>query len=214
MRKNLAVGCFAFMVGVLGATFVAQDAHATATVNTAKGSCSWLFKFNGLSDLSTSSYKGGIGARHFISDRTAIRPMILFGVHSDKVKPVTESQHEVKNTEHEFGAEITLEKHSMPVGPVSPYVGVQGGVNVTGDKTEVQGSEDAAVKNTSTNFGVGVVGGFLWGFGEAVTLGGEYTVSASFGSGNRKVGDTKTADTSRTDFGIGTASLFVSIAMK
>ncbi len=211
MKKSMVMST-AVVVAALATVSMGIPQARAAAVNTSKGNCSMLFQFNGLSNLSTSAYKGGFGFRHFIQDGMAIRPMVTVGIGSEKDKPLSSNDVESKETSTEFGAEITIEKHAAAIGPVSPYMGGQAGFSTTKDKAEVDGNETGSVK--STNFGVGAVAGFVWGFGEGVTLGGEYSLSFSTGSGERTVGDNKVSDTSRTNIGIGTASLFLSVAWK
>lgn len=210
MRRFLAVTSTSVVGAMLAVALIGLPQANAAAVNTSKGSCNLLFQFNGLSELSTSAYKGGFGIRHFLNDRLAIRPMVMVGISSDKVEPVSGTESEDKSTL--FGAELTLEKHAMPIGPVSPYIGGQAGFSTQKDTEEVDGEEIES--ETTTNFGVGAVAGFVWGFGEGVTLGGEYSLSFSTGTGDREVNGEKVGDITRTDIGIGTASLFLSVAWK
>jgi len=210
-KTNKALLASTVVMAVIAVSAIPQA--QAAPVETSKNSTAMLFQFNGLSDLSTSAYKGGFGIRHFIQDKVAIRPMIMVGMSSDKDKPVSEGDAEVKDTDTILGAELTVEKHANPIGSVSPYVGGQAGFSWEKMKREVDGTETGSTN--STNFGAGVVAGFVWGFSEGVTLGGEYSLSFSAGSGDQKnaSGD-KISDMSRTDIGIGTASLFLSVAWK
>jgi hypothetical protein len=208
MKRSKAARLVVLTLFTASLVVVAQ-ANAASDIQTSKGTKALIFKFEGLENLGVSAFKGGVGARKFIKDGVAIRPAILFDIGTSSVD-VTDGGGELSESSNTFGAEVTIEKYlSGNPSSVAPYVGGQGGVSLTMESEDVTTTVEET--RDEINFGVGVVAGFQWGFAEGMSLGGEYSLSATFGTGSSDVGDIQGPDTSRTTIGIGTASLFVSV---
>lgn len=204
MKKVLLVLSLMVFVVTLASPAVA------APIETKAGTKAVVFQFSGLSNLGLGTYNGGIGMRYYLNDGMALRPGLQLGFSSTKDK-VTDP--ETKTTNYNVGANITLEKHLPGAKSISPYVGAQVGVRMGQDK-DTQG--DNEITDKTMGVGLGGVLGFEWGFTESVTLGGEYNLGLNFGT--RKVehklnnSTTTTTDESGMSLGIGTASVFISVA--
>src|SRR5258708_28775275 len=57
-----------------------------ATPKVSKGDKAWLFTLNGLSNLGAGNYNGGVGAKYYISDGTALRLSLGFGTSNTTYK--------------------------------------------------------------------------------------------------------------------------------
>jgi hypothetical protein len=224
MRILILVACLLFPV-VMAAPAVA------ASVETDRGEHAVIFQFNGLEDLSLSSYStgspsaiAGIGYRRFLRDRTALRVGVAMNLVSETDK-APEGLLEVRNTDRSFGSSLVIERH-LAGESVSPYVGLGVAADIgrrvqkrkLGD--EPPPSPSTVTENVSKSFGIGAFGtlGFDWAFARSLTLGGEYRLGISVDS--RKLeqklasGSTiKQRDFSGTRFGVGTAALFLTVAL-
>jgi hypothetical protein len=211
------------MVGLLSVAGTAFGAE----VVTSAGSNALLFQFNGLDNLGIGNFQGGIGIRHYLKDRVAIRPSVTFDLGTVKDKmPADENLSEVKTTDTGGGVNLVLENHFGKGGSVSPYTGIGAGVNFAQRKVEnvfTSTPTTGAVtetKDKGTNFQGFAVLGFEWGFAESITLGGEYRLGFTTGSGSREVtqqgvGTNKTNDNSGFGVGVNSANqgaLFISVA--
>jgi opacity protein-like surface antigen len=177
-----------------------------ATVDTSKGAKALVFQFSGLSTLGVSGYQGeyGLGVRYYIQNNLAIRPGIVLDISKLKNNAVTPAA-EIKDTG--FGLNLAVEKHIGAASNVSPYLGAEAGFDYS--KHTPAGATPVSTK--VTDFKVGLLAGFQWGFTDNLSLGGEYMLGATIGK--TKTDDTPvTVDASNTEFGISTASVFFSVA--
>jgi opacity protein-like surface antigen len=199
----MVLGILAFVLTMAGPT-------SAAPIDTKAGTKAVVFQFSGLSNLGVSEYMGGIGMRYYIQDDLALRPGINIGIGTAKDK---QQDPERKTTDTTFGLNLTLEKHMAGAASISPYIGARAGFDYSKDKNE-QGDNESTDKRTG--FGVAGVLGFEWGFTESLTLGGEYALGVRSGSREVEVKTGSTTETTRDessmDFGISTASVFLSVA--
>lgn len=204
-----------FVILALGLLMAgAFSANAASPVSTDQGDWGWIFQFEGLSNLGVSGYghEVGAGMRYFLQDGLALRPGIELGISTDKDD--SDPDVEAKQTETSLGVNCALEKYMATGKSVAPYIGAKAGFSLFKEKDETDGDE---IEDKTNLFGIGAIAGFQWGFSEGLSLGGEYELGVAFGS--RKVeetidGETTTLqDRSLTQFGVSTASLFVSVAM-
>ncbi len=205
MKKVLLV------LGLMALVVALVSPVVAAPIETKAGTKAMVFQFSGLSDLGLGRYSGGVGLRYYMSDDMALRPGVQIGYSKFKDKS---DDPEVETTMMNVGANITVEKHFTGGKSISPYVGAQVGVAYGQDKDT---AGDVEVKDKLMSFGVGGVLGFEWGFTESLTLGGEYNLGLRIAS--HKVEATTdsttetTTDESGMSLGIGTASVFLSVAL-
>jgi hypothetical protein len=205
------------LAAFLAMQFLGVSQAAAAKVDTDKGTRALVFQFSGLSDLGAGAYRSGIGMRYYIQNGLALRPGLRFDMLSHKTKSGSTTLTDAKETDMAVGFSLAIEKHAAGVGSLSPYIGAEAGVNMFSNKTEPSHAVGATYESTDKgmSFGVGGLAGFEWGFSEGVTLGAEYTLGLSFGSGKTesKVGSTTTTtdDTSGMAVGFGTASFYLSV---
>ena len=156
MKARLMAGVLAVAMAV---SFASAEEGATSV---AQGKWAGLFTFNGLSNLSASSYNGGVGAKYFLSNNLAVRGGIQFAHSSVDVLviPVPTppfSSLDGYNHGTMFGITAGLEYHLLPTR-VSPYIG--GGVSFSSASTEdeiaVVGNPPNAQNQTITK---NIVGG-------------------------------------------------------
>jgi opacity protein-like surface antigen len=144
----------------------------------------------------------------------ALRPALLLNISSAEDDTSQEKAAQDKDKDTDFGVEVALEKYMNSGKPVAPYIGGKAGIALENNKVEA-GDTETETKNTS--FEIAALAGFQWGFTEGLTLGGEYTLGVEIGKHKVEFTDgnttTTTADNSFTRIGIGTASLFLSVAM-
>ncbi len=135
-------------------------ARSQTTVVPSKGSKALLFDFAGLSNLGANAYNGGIGGKYFLSDQTALRAMLLFGLDNRSLAGA-------KNDNIQFGLSAGLEYH-LPISTnASPYVG--GMVTAKSEDTKITGAT-----STSTSAGVAGIAGVEYFFNKNISLSAEY----------------------------------------
>ena len=173
----------------------------SAEVNTSKGHKELLFGFSGLSDLGAGSFNGGIGMRHYINDRTALRPGIQFGW--SKHNPDGDNNDTRITT---GGANLAWERHhASQVTSVSPYCGLGAGVNFAQSKTTVGTTGDD--KTTGMGFSAYGLAGFECGVADGVTLGGEYRLGFNWVKSKfEAAGSTTSVETTDTGLNLGSAN--------
>ncbi len=209
-----------FVFCLLALTFLAYGAQA-AEVNTSAGDKALVFQFSGLSALGLSGYNGGVGARYYLSDGMAIRPGLDIGVSSMETKGVAGFSDE-KDSRTSLGLSVALEKHLTGPTAISPYIGAGLGFGMSSvvEEPSVPSSPASGTilktTDSSTNFGVFVLGGFEWGFTESLTLGGEYRAGLNYGSGDTETerqgaATVKTDETTSLNLGFSTASVYLSV---
>lgn len=199
---------------------------ASAAIDTSKGSQSLLFTFDGLSNLGAGGYDpgttpsiptadgdvsvGGIGLRHFMGDGMAIRPGVTLALMSNKVE---QSGGELKNSGFALGLNAVLEKHmAQPTSRVAPYLGVGAGFGIAnGSRKFSANNSDNEDKGSAFGFGAFGVFGFIAEIFDGVELGAEYQGGVRLQSGTIEEEGEDDVDVSSFDFGIGTASFFLSV---
>ena len=210
MKRCLIVACLLMLV--------ASSVAGAAT----KGSNELLFGFNGLSNLNASTFDGGIGVRHYVSDNMAYRPSVTLGFGSTKTDGVGGfTDH--KFTNNNIGISLAMEKHSGSSKTLSPYIGAGVGLTTFSNKEEFTHAAAPAtgtpLSTTDSGMSYGVFGlaGFQWFFTENISLGGEYQLGFSGGSQKTEDKDqgqpTTTAKGSGFNLGLGTAQLSLSVAL-
>jgi opacity protein-like surface antigen len=137
-----------------------------------QGGKALLFEFSGLSNLGANAYEGGIGGKYFLSDQTALRVMLLFGMSNHN----NASGNGTKDDSVQFGLSAGLEYHFPISTSVSPYVG--GGIYAASG--DIKNSNFHGVtKGTYTTLGVGVAAGVEYFFNKNISLAGEYQFGLS-----------------------------------
>jgi opacity protein-like surface antigen len=153
----------------------------------------------------------GAGFRYFITNEIALGAGLNFGSRSSET--IDAQDDKTETTETTFGLAIDANYHLKPLYSVSPYVGLNvnyGNYSYTVDETV--GGTTTTTESSGTGFGVGVNFGFDWYFTEGLSLGGRYTLGyQSLGKPESKSGNTTVEGTSRSEFGIGTASVILNV---
>jgi outer membrane protein len=210
MKRYLSIACLLMLV--------ASSVAGAAT----KGSNELLFGFNGLSNLNASTFDGGIGVRHYVSDNMAYRPSVTLGFGSSKTDGVGGfTDH--KFTNNNIGVTLAMEKHTGDSKTLSPYMGLGVGFSTFSDKQEythaAAPATGTALSQTISGMSYNVFGlaGFQWFFTENISLGGEYQLGLN-GSSDKTENETQGAATttfkgSGFNLGLGTAQLSLSVAL-
>lgn len=212
------------LLGAALTLFVAGT--ASAAIDTDKGSQSLMFTFSGLSNLGAGGYDpgttpsiptaegsvsvGGIGVRHFMNNGMAIRPGVTLAFLSDKTE---QGGGEVENSGFALGVNAVLEKFmAQPTSRVAPYLGVGAGFGIAnGSQKFAQNNQDVEDKGSAFGFGAFGVFGFVAEIFDGVELGAEYQGGVRLESGTIEEEGAEDVDVSSFDFGIGTASFYMSV---
>lgn len=156
---------------LIAATAVSTQAQ---TLNVAKkGDKAVLFNFVGLSALNLNAYQGGIGGKYFLSNRLALRGMLLFGIDNTTVA-ASSLVSESKNDNLSVGINAGLEYHLALASRISPYVGG----TVLFENTQTTVSPGLGSEKTTT-FGAGLIGGVEYFFSQNISLSAEYQFGVS-----------------------------------
>jgi len=193
-----------FTVSVIAMMLISTVAMA-GEVPTSAGDKAMIFMFQGLDDLHLDGYGHdyGFGMRYYISDGTAIRGGILFGMNSWTDESGTEDW---EASESSFGLEAVYEKHMEgPCASVSPFWGLGGNYSTWSVEND---NDDSMTENFYGIFGVA---GFEWGFTDCITLGGEYRLGFESGTYEEEDDGNVIDEGSVTMTGFGTASVFLSV---
>lgn len=153
----------------------------------------------------------GAGFRYFVTNQIAVGLGLSFGTSSSTQEFPNGNKNDLSTTS--FGVSLDGNYHLKALYSVSPYVGInlnfgtysstlEQTVNNVTDKTEYSG----------TGFGAGVNFGFDWYFTEGLSLGGKYTLGfQSLGKPDQKQGNVTVEGSSRSSFGIGSASVILNV---
>jgi len=174
-----------------------------ATPKSKAGDKAWLFSFNGLSTLGAGSYGGGVGAKYYFQDDMALRFGLGFNYGGSTVKG-TGGNPDVKSSNTSFSLMPALTYTFASAGSVSSYVGGQVGLSMTSNTSGDDGTNK--VVTSTTSFGIGALAGFEWFCYDGISLGAEYSLMFSTGSGKTETttsGGTVSVDApTTTSFGI------------
>jgi opacity protein-like surface antigen len=143
------------------------------------GSKGMLFSFSGLATLGAGLYEGGIGAKLYLSDYTAVRGMVQFALSSTKTPANNVGQADGSTSDNTFGAGGAIELH-FTKSRISPYIGA--GIIFSTRSTEEKAAGPAATQQTiknqngSTSIGIGVLLGVEYYVTNGVSLSAEYAL--------------------------------------
>ncbi len=170
------------------------------------GDKAWLFSFNGLGNLGAGNYGGGVGAKYYFQDDMALRFGLGFGLNGQTVKGTNGAPDQKDNTTT-FSIVPAVTYTFASNGSVSSYIGGQAGFWLSTRTLENMGNDKDVT--TTTTFGVGALAGFEWFCYENISLGAEYSLMFSTGSGSREVTNggvaVKTDAPTSTNFNLGGA---------
>ncbi len=143
----------------------------------------------------------GLGIRHFISPRLALRAGLGFASTSSTQHFVAEQETELKITGLRFFILPGIEYHLLRTAAVSGYVGGQIIFGIANLKLEstTAGSPTATQETDATFFGAGPYMGVEWFAFANVSLGAEYQFNFIASSGKNKT--TQNGTTTETDIG-------------
>ena len=154
-----------------------SNVQSQTTDAPSNGSKALLFDFAGLSNLGANAYNGGIGGKYFLSDQTALRAMLLFGLDNRSLAGA-------KNDDVQFGLSAGLEYH-LPISThVSPYVG--GLLTAKTEDTKMTGAT-----STSTSVGAAGIAGVEYFFNKTISLAAEYQFGLTATNTTQSPGDTQ-----------------------
>ncbi len=201
------------LASVVASFLVAGTAGAAEGGQIGKGSAALLFQWKGLSDMTPTSYGGGLGAKYFVLPQLAIRGDLLFahGSHTIAANPpagTTGSDGSITGTR--MGIGVAAEYH-LATGRISPYVGA--GLSfatessshktaVTGTQVPITTENDTACESVSgdtycggTTLGAAAIVGVEFFPFEHISLGAEYQL----GYGSRSRADEKVTEAGQPD---------------
>ena len=185
---------------------------------TSQGTKGLQFGFSGLNNLGLSSVwaPGGynsIGMKYYISDDLALRPALMFGFGSTTTKAAATGNSDAKLSNMGIGLQLGLQSNAVKSGSFVGYMG--GGASfalmTTTNEPSVSSSPapgtTTKATTTSLNIGVGVLMGFEYFIYDHISLGGEYQLGVTLGSGSSEATITGATSTSKVDapstFGVG-----------
>lgn len=153
----------------------------------------------------------GAGFRYFITNQISLGAGLNFGSRSSETIDVNDDKTEFSSTN--YGIAIDANYHFKPLYSVSPYAGLNVNFgNYSASLDQTVGGTTTTSETSGTGFGVGLNFGFDWYFTEGLSLGGRYTLGyQSLGKPEAKSGNTTVEGTSRSEFGIGTASVILNV---
>jgi opacity protein-like surface antigen len=157
------------------------------------GSAGILFQFSGLDALGAGAYNGGLGAKLFLSDYTAVRGVICLSLSSTKIPanpPTGQVGVDGSTSSNVFGVGGAIELH-LTKSRISPYIG--GGVMLTTRSTEnktsdvsptAAGISQTVTKNANgyTQFSFGGILGVEYFITDGVSLSAEYLIGVALTS--------------------------------
>jgi opacity protein-like surface antigen len=149
------------------------------------GSKGFLFSFSGLSNLGAGTYEGGLGAKLYLSDYSAVRVGVQLGLSSTKTPPNPPAgwqSADATTSDNTFGVGGAIELH-FTKSRVSPYFGV--GIMFSTRSTESKTSAVAPAGGTltqtttkndngSTAISIGALLGVEYYITNGVSLSAEY----------------------------------------
>jgi len=196
---------FTFVIVALMISGVAMAAE----VPTDAGDKAMVFMFYGLDHLDLGGYGDmsySFGMRYYIADGTALRGGVVLGMDN-----YTDEVADMETTYNTYGLELVYEKHmEAPCASISPFWGL-GGQFLTYSDTLKDNVTDDELTFSGTGFGAFGVCGFEWGFTDCMTLGGEYRLGFSSGSGEAELNGDSADLFSSTTTGFSATSVFLSV---
>ncbi len=158
------------------------SANAQPSNAASAGNKALLFNFSGLGTLNLGEYQGGIGGKYFLSNGTAVRGMLLFGIDNQTNKGAAGFTDATDN-KFSFGLGGGLEYHMPLASSVSPYLG--GGLFFTTSSETYTpsvfvGGTATSTKTSQTAFGLGAIGGVEYFFNSNISLSAEYQFGVTF----------------------------------
>lgn len=199
-----------------------------------KGSKSFIFMYSpfvssNLGDVYAGSYTTftdsldskinnlfGVGFQYYVSPQISLAIGLNFGMEQDKSTDLLTGTYKVTNTT--IGASIDANYHFKSLYSVSPYCGLNVNFGTRSLKVEYPGIPGGKTEDkiTGSSFGAGFNFGFDWYFTPGLSLGGKYTLGATFASAPELTytsasGETKVKGASTTAFGTGIASIMLNV---
>ncbi len=170
------------MANVLVIAMAVSFASAQEVTSIGRQSKALLFTFNGLNNLGAGSYAGGVGAKYFLTDVTALRGGLQFASTNTSTPSNVTGGTDGSNSALTYGLNAGLEYH-LTANRVSPYVG--GMLDVSSTTTEVKsvvnvaGGQQTTTKNAGTSdaglsLGLGGIAGVEFFLTKEISLAAEY----------------------------------------
>jgi hypothetical protein len=180
MRKLATVITILMLVGSVAS---GQD----AVPGPSAGSKGMLFSFSGLANLGAGTYEGGLGLKLYLSDYTAVRGIVLFGLSSTTTPvnaPAGWSSVDATTSDNTFGVGGAIELH-FTKSRISPYIG--GGILFATRSTESKTGDSAPAggilsqtttknANGATSISIGGLLGVEYYITSGVSLSAEYQI--------------------------------------
>lgn len=213
MKKLILVFIAILMVGQLS-----YAGDVTAMTN--EGDKALTFQFKGLSTLGADPVwcfgnYNAIGMKYYIASDMAIRPALLFGLNS-KTTNGTTGMTDRKESDMGIGLTASLQYNMVKSGAFVGYVG--GGLNFLSISTSTEPSVATGTTSKTTtskmNFGLGGSAGFEYFIYDHISLGAEYVLGLTIGSGSTDVtsGTTTTTTDDPSTLGVGFSTFSFTLA--
>jgi hypothetical protein len=159
----------------------------------------------------------GVGFQYYVSNQISLAIGFNFGMSQDKSTDLVSGDY--KTTGTSLGASIDANYHFKPLYSVSPYFGLNVNFGMASSKIEYPANLAGGVsqvKYSGSSFGTGLNFGFDWYFTPGLSLGGKYTLGATFATAPKITttsasGEVETKGAANTSFGTGIASIMLNV---
>jgi opacity protein-like surface antigen len=153
----------------------------------------------------------GFGMKLYISDRTALRGALGFGLSSKSTPNGADSIPKTTSSTTTIGIAPAIEFHMMNAGPVSGYLGAFVLFATSSSSTTPRGVDSLKSSGSGMTFGVGGILGaefFPW---SNISLAAEYQLGLSVTSTSSEFRNTTTDGPTITNVGIGSLAVILGV---